>query len=147
MNPLAVSIRMFDSEIEHPSYNRPGDAALDLRSTIDAVIEPGQRQLIPCGFAIELPEGYCGLVLPRSGLAIHDGISVLNAPGLIDANYRGEVSVILINNDAERSFSINRGDRIAQLLIVATPTIRLQCVTTLSETERGEAGFGSSGRA
>ena len=136
---------MFDFEIEHPSYSRSGDAGLDLRSTIDITLNPGERALIPCGFAIAIPKGHAGLVVPRSGLAIRHGVSVLNGPGLIDSNYRGEVSVILMNHDATTALAIHRGDRIAQLVIVATPPVELIVSETLDETERGAAGFGSSG--
>ena len=146
MTPLDIPIRMFDSEIEHPSYSREGDAALDLRSTIDVELQPFERALIPCGFGLELPRGYCGFVVPRSGLAIHHGIGVANGPGLIDGNYRGEVSVVLINQDPHEAYSVHRGDRIAQLLIVAIPSLTLREAPALAPSERGAAGFGSSGR-
>lgn len=136
---------MLDQNIEPPGYANYGDAGLDLRSAVDIELSPGHRALIPCGFAIEIPEGHAGLVIPRSGLAIKHGISIVNAPGLIDSGYRGEIKVVLINTDAEHTFNIKRGDRIAQLLIVPYPSIKLNLVDDLSDSARGEGGFGSSG--
>lgn len=142
---MDIRIKMLDQNIEPPSYANYGDAGLDLRSAVDIELSPGCRALIPCGFAIEIPEGHAGLVIPRSGLAIKHGISIVNAPGLIDSGYRGEIKVVLINTDAEHTFNIKRGDRIAQLLIVPYPSIKLNLVDDLSDSARGEGGFGSSG--
>ncbi len=128
-----------------PEYSREGDAALDLKSCDDYIINPGQRSLISIGIAIAIPEGYCGLVLPRSGNAIKHGITLPNAPGLIDSNYRGEILVPLINHDKREPFVVNTGDRIAQLLIVECPNISFTEVESLDATNRGEDGFGSSG--
>lgn len=142
---IKMNVQLLDNELEPPSYAHPGDAGLDLRSSIDVTIEPQCRALIPCGIALEIPQGYAGLVIPRSGLAIKHGISVVNAPGLIDSGYRGEIKVILINTDTESSFEIRKGDRIAQLMIVSYPEVELTVSESLSESCRGEGGFGSSG--
>ena len=136
---------MLDQNIEPPSYAHYGDAGLDLRSTVDLEILPGDRALVPCGFAIEIPDGYAGYVIPRSGLAIKHGISIVNAPGLIDSGYRGEIKVVLINADKDKAFAVKRGDRIAQLMIVSYPSVQLKVVEALSESSRGSGGFGSSG--
>lgn len=124
---------------------RNGDAGIDLRSREDIVLKPFQRALISTGLRVAIPEGYAGYVLPRSGLAIKHGFSLVNAPGLIDSNYRGEIKVIGINLDPDNEFAISVGDRIAQLVVLKTEDILLKPCTTLDETERGESGFGSSG--
>ena len=146
MSDLSIRITADDPSLV-PSYTRVGDAGLDLRSAIACTIAPGERMLIPTGIRIEIPAGFAGLVIPRSGLALKHGISIVNAPGLIDSNYRGEIGVILINTDAHESFTIEQGDRIAQLVITAVPEVSLEVVDSLEETVRGEAGFGSSGVA
>lgn len=128
-----------------PSYAHSGDAGLDLRAAKAGSLKPFERMTVPCGFSLAIPAGYAGLVIPRSGLAARQGISVVNAPGLIDSGYRGEVQVVLINLDAQETFTFQKGDRIAQLVIVAVPLVSLVSVTQLDETERGEGGFGSSG--
>ena len=128
-----------------PAYAYEGDAGLDLRATEDAVLQPFERKLVSCGIAIAIPQGYAGFVVPRSGLAAKHGISIVNAPGLIDSNYRGEIKAILVNLDPHNPFEINHGDRIAQLVIMATPTVTLLASSELSDTERGTGGFGSSG--
>lgn len=127
-----------------PTIAYKGDAAFDLPTAVDAELAPGQRKKLPTGLALAIPDGYAGLVLPRSGLADRLGIGVVNSPGLIDSGYRGEVSVILVNLSQE-TVRFARGDRIAQLMVVAVPAIRLVAVDRLSESERGEAGFGSTG--
>ncbi len=142
---LNVPIRNLDSSNELPAYAHPGDAGLDLRASTDATLKPFQRATIPCGFAIAIPEGFGGFVVPRSGLASKHGISIVNAPGLIDSGYRGEVMVVLVNLDAEHEFVIHRGDRIAQLVIMQTPAVTLAPTDTLPDAMRGENGFGSSG--
>ncbi|HEX8084685.1 MAG TPA: dUTP diphosphatase, partial [Solirubrobacteraceae bacterium] len=124
---------------------RSGDAAYDLRCVEGFTLAPGERRLVPTGIAVALPAGCCGLVLPRSGLAARHGVGVVNGPGLIDPNYRGEVKVVLINHSAEE-FSADAGDRIAQLLVVPFAAPPVEVVSELSATERGEGGFGSSGR-
>ena len=145
MSKLDVRIKMLDTEMEVPAYAHDGDAGLDLRSAIDFSLHPGERRLIPCGFAIAIPEGYAGLVIPRSGLAAKHGISVVNAPGLIDSGYRGEIKVILVNTDSETTFEAARGDRIAQLMLIEIPQVKLSVVESLPDTDRGSQGFGSSG--
>lgn len=126
-------------------YAHEGDGAFDLRAAHDALIEPHGRATVRCGFSLEIPEGHAGLVIPRSGLASKHGITVLNAPGLVDSGYRGEIMVALHNTDPHDGFSIERGDRIAQMAIVAMPQVSLVESGALSHTERGEGGFGSSG--
>ena len=143
---LEIPVLSLDDNIELPEYAYPGDAGVDLRSRINVVLEPGERVTIPCGVAIALPRGYAGLVLPRSGLAAKHGISIVNAPGLIDSGYRGEICDILVNLDRSEAFEIHRGDRIAQLVVVAVPEASLVPVASLDDTERGSGGFGSSGR-
>jgi dUTP pyrophosphatase len=131
--------------VELPSYAYSGDAGLDLRANEDIVLKPFERTLISTGLAIALPDGYAGFVQPRSGMAIKQGFTILNTPGLIDAHYRGELKVIAINLDANQSISIKRGDRIAQLVIQQVPMVNLVEVDELDETDRGTGGFGSSG--
>lgn len=141
-----VPILALDPELTTPSRIRAGDAAADLPARETLTIEPGGRALVPTGFAVAIPQNACGLVLPRSGLALNHGVTVLNSPGLIDSGYRGEIKVILLNTSAE-SFVVERGARIAQLLIVALPDVQFVAVSTLpvAPDERGAAGFGSSG--
>ena len=144
-NSITVPIKQLDPELEVPAYAYPGDAGLDLRAAEACVLKPFERRAIPCGIALGLPRGYAGFVLPRSGLAAKHGISIVNAPGLIDSDYRGEVKVILVNLDAENSFAVERGDRIAQLVIMPVPAVTLALAEELTETDRGAGGFGSSG--
>lgn len=129
-----------------PTRAHDGDAGLDLYAVEAAELAPGERVSVGTGIAVEIPEGCAGLVLPRSGLAARHGISVVNAPGLIDAGYRGEVRVLLLNTDRSASFSVAPGDRIAQLLVVAFEASEPVEVATLEESARGSGGFGSSGR-
>ena len=145
MDNVHVSIKILsrDAQIPHMAYN--GDAGVDLRSVERIVLEPQERAMVATGLAIALPEGYAGFVLPRSGLAAKHGISIVNAPGLIDSNYRGELKVILLNTDPDKSFTIEIGDRIAQLIVMPVPTINFEQVEELTESQRGESGFGSSG--
>lgn len=143
---VAVPILALDSDLDAPQRMRSGDAAADLPARQETTIQPGQRALIPTGFALAVPEGVCGLVLPRSGLALNHGITVLNAPGLIDSGYRGEIKVILINTSAE-PYTISRGERVAQLLILPVPEFSLVACQELppGPDDRGSEGFGSSG--
>lgn len=145
MDNVHVSIKILsrDAQIPHMAYN--GDAGVDLRSVERIVLEPQERAMVATGLAIALPEGYAGFVLPRSGLAAKHGISIVNAPGLIDSNYRGELKVVLLNTDPDKSFTIEIGDRIAQLIVMPVPTINFEQVEELTESQRGESGFGSSG--
>ena len=115
---MNIDISLLDKQLPEPAYAHPGDAALDLRSVEDGSIAPFERAVVSCGFALAIPEGHAGLVIPRSGLAAKHGISIVNAPGLIDSGYRGEVKVVLINLDPRETFQFQRGDRIAQLMIV-----------------------------
>ncbi|MEN9287675.1 MAG: dUTP diphosphatase [Actinomycetota bacterium] len=143
MNELAVLLKA-EPGFE-PVYAKPGDAGADLRSTADLVLGAGERALLPTGVSIALPSGYVGLVHPRSGLAAKHGITVLNAPGTVDAGYRGEIFVTLLNTSHEE-FQISRGDRIAQLVIQQFEHAKFIAVEQLPESERGDTGFGSSGK-
>lgn len=128
-----------------PRYARPGDAGCDLVSATSLVLEPGQRALVPTGTSVALPNGYVGLVMPRSGLAARHGIGLVNSPGVIDAGYRGEIMVVVINTDSSHEFVIEEGDRIAQLVISPVSHARFHEVQTLPGSDRGESGFGSTG--
>lgn len=128
-----------------PSYAKPGDAGADLRSISDLVLQAGKRALVGTGVRIAMPDGYVGLVHPRSGLAAKHGITVLNTPGTVDAGYRGEIMVTLLNTSDE-DFTISRGDRIAQLVFQKVERASFHAVSELPESDRGESGFGSSGK-
>jgi dUTP pyrophosphatase len=143
---IDLPILRLDPDLPLPSPMRAGDAAIDLPARASCAIEPGARGLVPTGFAIALPVGWCGLILPRSGLALHHGVTVLNSPGLIDSGYRGELKVILVNT-GDAPARIERGDRIAQLLVQPVPEVRLAPVDELPPAvdDRGTQGFGSSG--
>jgi dUTP pyrophosphatase len=145
-NAVDVLIVRLDAELPLPSYAHPGDAGLDLVTSIDAIVPPGERVLLPTGIAIALPAGYAAFVHPRSGLAVKYGVSLVNAPGTIDAGYRGEIAVSLINLDPREPVVLTRGDRIAQLVIQRIEYAVLHEVQTLPGTDRGAGGFGSSGR-
>ena len=145
MGVLSVPVKCLDDTLQLPAYAYEGDAGLDLRAAEDALLEPFERKAISCGFSIAIPRGYAGFVLPRSGLSLRNGITVANAPGLIDSNYRGEVKAILVNLDPSRSFAVHHGDRIAQLVIMPVPKTTLVPVPELDDTSRGSGGFGSSG--
>ena len=129
-----------------PKYAYSGDAGFDLKSAEATEIAPGERKVVKCGFSMAIPEGFAGLVIPRSGLAAKHGISVVNAPGLVDSGYRGEISVILLNTDKSESFNISIGDRIAQMMIVPFANAELVEVDSLDTTKRANKGFGSSGQ-
>lgn len=144
---LIVSLTTLVDGVEIPSYAYPGDAGMDLRSIEHLEIKPFERALVSTGIAIAIPEGYAGFVQPRSGLAIKQGVTVLNTPGLIDSHYRGELKVALVNLDPNNVFQVNPGDRIAQLVIQKVEQVVWNVVSSLDETERGEGGFGSSGVA
>jgi dUTP pyrophosphatase len=128
-----------------PSRARSGDAGLDLTACEGATITPGGRAAVGTGLAVEIPEGYAGLVVPRSGLALRHGLSLVNTPGVIDAGYRGEVRVVVLNTDREHAFTVEPGMRIAQLLVVPAVAVDVVEVGELTATERGTGGFGSSG--
>lgn len=142
---MIVQIQRLDKGLPLPDYARPGDAGMDVYSTIDCSIAPGARAVIPTGIAIALPEGYVCLVHPRSGLAAKNGISIVNTPGTIDSGYRGEIKVILLNTDQSETFEIKRGDRIAQLVFQKFESARFYEVENLPESQRGAGGFGSTG--
>jgi dUTP pyrophosphatase len=134
-----------DPEAVLPERAHPGDAGLDLRSSVDVEVGPGERAMVPTGLAVAIPDGYAGLVLPRSGLASAYGLTMANAPGLIDAGYRGEVICAVVNLDRNEPVKIARGDRIAQLVVVAVPELAPAWVEQLPASTRGEGGFGSTG--
>ena len=143
---MKVLITRLDPELPLPSFAKPGDAGADLYSRVDIELEPMQRALVPTGIAIALPPGFVGLVHPRSGRAAKEGLSLVNAPGTIDAGYRGEIQVIVINLDKEKAITIKRGERIAQLLVQEVARADFVEVEDLPGTSRGEGGFGSSGK-
>ncbi|WP_166404648.1 dUTP diphosphatase [Labedella endophytica] len=130
---------------EPPSYAHPGDAGADLRAAEAVRLDPGERALVGTGVSIALPDGFVGFVVPRSGLATKHGITVVNAPGTVDAGYRGEIKVTLLNTDARESYDIAVGDRIAQLIVMPVTRARFVPVETLPGSARGAGGFGSSG--
>lgn len=142
---MRLPVRRLDARAVLPTRAHEGDAGLDLYALEPAVLGPGERASITTGIALEIPPGHAGLVLPRSGLALRHGIALVNAPGLIDPGYRGEVRVLLLNTDRSEPFEISPGDRIAQLLLVRTEPGAAVEVEELSETARGAGGFGSSG--
>ena len=141
---IKLPVKRLDPSIELPAYAREGDAGLDLRAAHDATLEPGGRGLVGTGLAVAIPPGYAGLVIPRSGLALSQGVTVLNAPGLVDAGYRGEVKVLLINH-GEKPVTVRRGDRIAQLVVQSVERTEPIEVGELPASERGAGGFGSTG--
>ncbi len=141
---MEILIQQLDGDLPLPCVVHQGDAGVDLRARVDAVLDRGGRATIPTGIAIAIPEGFAGLVVPRSGLAAHHGISVVNGPGLIDAGYRGEVQVVLVNL-GEEPFAVARGDRIAQLVVVPVVAQEFTVVDELPVSPRGVDGFGSTG--
>lgn len=145
MTSVEILLQQLDPELPIPSYAHPGDAGADLVSRESITIAPGGRALVPTGIAIALPAGYVALVHPRSGLAAKKGVTVLNAPGTVDAGYRGEIKVILHNTDPAQEVAINRGDRIAQLVIQEYVQARFVVAEQLPGSDRGQGGFGSSG--
>lgn len=145
MSMLNVNVKRLDPTVELPAYAYEGDAGLDLRANESVDIAPFERVLIPTGLAISIPDGYAGFVQPRSGMALKRGLTIANTPGLIDAHYRGELKVIAVNLDSQQTIHIERGERIAQLVIQLVPVVHLTEVDELDETDRGSGGFGSSG--
>lgn len=144
---LHIPLTTLSDDVVVPAYAYAGDAGMDLRATEAVTLKPFERKLVSTGIAIAIPEGYAGFVQPRSGLAIKQGVTVLNTPGLIDSHYRGEIKVALINLDASSEFKVEVGDRIAQLVIQKVEAVVWDVVESLDETERGAGGFGSSGVA
>lgn len=144
-HPVPVLLRRLDPELPLPSRAHPGDAGLDLHAREGVTLAPGERALVPTGVAIALPDGYAGFVHPRSGLAARHGITMVNAPGTVDAGYRGEILVNLLNTDARETFTIARGDRVAQLVVQQVARARVTEVDRLPGSARGETGHGASG--
>ncbi len=142
---IKVKIKILDKSLPVPKYAHSTDAGIDLYSAIDCILKPFERKLIPSGIKIAIPEGYAGFVQPRSGLAIKNGISMVNTPGLIDSGYRGEICIILINLDREKDFCINKGDKICQMVIKKVEHAELVEVEELEGSDRGSEGFGSTG--
>jgi dUTP pyrophosphatase len=142
---MRISVKRLDPDLPLPHYARASDAGLDLHAAQRVVIEPGARALVGTGLAVAIPPGWAGLVLPRSGLALRHGVTVLNAPGLIDAGYRGEVKVLLVNHDPRATATLERGERVAQLIVQTVAAVELVEVDELPASERGAGGFGSTG--
>jgi dUTP pyrophosphatase len=142
---VEILIKRLDSDVPVPSYAHPGDAGADLVSTVDVRLGPGERAMVPTGISLALPDGYVALVHPRSGLAARCGISIVNAPGTVDAGYRGEVKVMLINLDPSEPVALRRGDRIAQLVVQQVERARFVEVDHLPGSARGAGGYGSTG--
>lgn len=138
-------VQRLDESLPLPQYAHPGDAGADLHTTVEVELAPGERALVPTGVAIALPEGYVALVHPRSGLAARHGLSIVNTPGTIDAGYRGEVKVLLINHDPVETVRLRRGDRVAQLVVQRFERARFVEVARLPASERGTGGYGSTG--
>jgi dUTP pyrophosphatase len=144
---VRIPIVRLDPDLPLPAYAKPGDAGLDLRAREGVVIKAGGgRAIVPCGIRIAIPEGCAGFILPRSGLARDHGITCLNTPGLVDSGYRGEIMVLLVNTDPSEDFEIQRGERIAQLVIQRFEHVEFDVVDELDESERGHGGFGHTGR-
>ena len=142
---VQIRVRRLDPELPLPAYAHPGDAGADLHAATEVTLAPGERTLVPTGIAVALPEGYVGLVHPRSGLAARHGISIVNAPGTIDAGYRGEVQVCLVNTDRTEQFTVHRGDRIAQLVVQRVESAAFVEAESLDDSARGAGGYGSTG--
>lgn len=143
--PIEVPLVRVDPQLAPPAYAHPDDAGADLRTTVDVTLAPGERATVPTGVAIALPAGYAAFVHPRSGLAARYGLTIVNAPGTVDAGYRGEIGVTLLNTDREHSLSLRRGDRIAQLVVQRVEYVQFVEVDELPGSVRGTGGFGSTG--
>jgi dUTP pyrophosphatase len=142
---LEISVLRLDPDLPLPTYAHPGDAGADLVTTVDVTLSPGERAMVPTGVALAIPEGFVALVHPRSGLAARHGLSIVNTPGTIDAGYRGEIKVLLVNHDPNEPIELRRGDRIAQLVVQRVETARFVAVDVLPESSRGAGGYGSTG--
>ena len=142
---VRVALLRLDRDLPPPSYAHPGDAGADLMTTVDVTLAPGERTLVPTGVALALPDGYVGLVHPRSGLAARHGLSIVNAPGTVDAGYRGEIKVCLVNLDPATPITLHRGDRIAQLVVQRFERAEFVEVDSLDDSARGDGGYGSTG--
>ncbi|MDN4163084.1 dUTP diphosphatase [Nocardioides sp. SOB72] len=143
--PLEIQVVRLDPDLPLPAYAHPGDAGADLLTTVDVTLAPGERALVPTGIAIALPSGHVALVHPRSGLAARHGVSIVNSPGTVDAGYRGEVKVLLVNLDPAEPVELRRGDRIAQLVVQRVETAAFVEVDVLPSSQRGTGGYGSTG--
>ncbi len=143
--PTEILVRRLDPDVPLPAYAHPGDAGADLVTTVDVELGPGERALVPTGLGIALPDGYVGLVHPRSGLAARHGLSIVNTPGTVDAGYRGEVQVLLVNLDASTPVRLRRGDRVAQLVVQRVERATFTEVDALPASQRGNGGYGSTG--
>ena len=146
MNKLEIAVQKLNADVKMPGYAHDGDAGLDLYSTIDHVLRPGERVLIPTGLKMAIPHGYEGQVRPKSGLALKHGLTVLNTPGTVDAPYRGEVGVILINLDPGNSYEIKKGEKVAQMVFNKVEYAAFTEAAELNVTTRGEGGYGSTGK-
>lgn len=142
---MRVLLKRLDADLPAPAYAHPGDAGADLRARVDVVLGPGERALVPTGVAIALPAGYAAFTHPRSGLATRHGITIVNAPGTIDAGYRGEIMVNLVNLDQHEVFTVHRGDRIAQLVVQMVARVDFVEQDSLPDSRRGDTGHGASG--
>ncbi|MBU2074178.1 MAG: dUTP diphosphatase [Actinobacteria bacterium] len=142
---MPVPVVRLDPDLPLPGYAHAGDAGADLHTTVDVVLAPGERALVPTGIALALPEGYVGLVHPRSGLAARHGVSIVNTPGTVDAGYRGEVKVLLVNLDPGEPVELRRGERIAQLVVQRVERAAFVEVDALPDSARGTGGYGSTG--
>ena len=142
---MRLQMTLLDPGLPSPSYAHPGDAGLDLAAAMAVTLKPGQRALVPTGVAVAILPGYAGLILPRSGRAFKEGMALANSPGLIDSGYRGELKVVLVNLDFEEPIYVDRGDKIAQLVVQRIENVELELVDKLPGSQRGVRGFGSSG--
>ncbi len=142
---VEILIKRLDEHVPLPAYSHPGDAGADLTTTVDVNLAPGERAMVPTGISLALPDGYVALVHPRSGLAARCGVSIVNAPGTVDAGYRGEIKVVLVNLDPAEPVSLRRGDRIAQLVVQQVERARFVEVEHLPMSARGDGGYGSTG--
>ena len=141
---IDIAVRKLRDDAELPSQAYEGDAGFDLAACEDVTLEPGERAVVPTGIAVEIPEGYAGFVQPRSGLAARHGIGIVNSPGLIDSGYRGEIRIVLVNLDPREPYTVERGARVAQLVIAPVASVRIVEAAELAASERGARGFGSS---
>jgi dUTP pyrophosphatase len=143
---MRIPVKQLDEGLPLPSYAREGDAGLDLLSAEDITLKPGERAAVPTGIAVAIPEGFAGFVHARSGRALREGLALVNAPGLIDSGYRGEIKVLVVNLDPSAPIYIKRGEKVAQLVVQPVEIVSLEAVDELPESVRGEGGFGSTGR-
>jgi len=143
--PVRIQLKLLDPQLPVPAFARPGDAGADLAISTDLTLAPGERAVVGTGVAIGLPYGYAAFIHPRSGLAARHGLTLVNAPGTIDAGYRGEIKLTLLNTDSTEPIVLHRGDRVAQLVVQRVESVQFELVDELPESDRGAQGFGSSG--